>query len=119
VASHPARPAASTAAPSVDFSREMIIAVGCGPQTDGHTVEIDSVTLAGGELLARYRRGWDPDQGLTDGFSDHVGVVRVPRADTPDVVFIEATSQHAIGRSARDPQKHCSMRRRTAPRVSS
>ncbi len=88
---HPVEPVARTPAPPIDFSREMIIAVGCGPRTDGETVEIDSVTLADGNLVVRYHRGWNPEEGLTDSFSDPIRVVRVPRDDTHPVVFTETT----------------------------
>lgn len=89
--SHPMESAARTPAPQVDFDREMIIAVGCGSQTDGHTVEIDYVTIVAGDLVVRYRRGWDPDQGLTDSFSTPIRVVRVPRDDTHRIVFTDTT----------------------------
>ena len=79
-------------APSIDFEREMLIAVGVGPVSDGYTAEIDSIVVSGDRLVVSYRTGFDISESITDGFSDPVIVVRVPRDDTHPIVFVDVTA---------------------------
>jgi hypothetical protein len=79
-------------APSIDFEREMLIVVGVGRRTDGYTAEIDSIVISEGQLIVRYRTGFDFGESLTDGFSDPVIVVRVPRDDSHPIAFVDVTS---------------------------
>jgi hypothetical protein len=79
-------------APSVDFEREMLIAVGVGPVSDGYTAEIDRIVISGDRLVVSYRTGFDISQSITDGFSDPVMVVRVPRDDAHQIAFVDVTS---------------------------
>jgi hypothetical protein len=78
-------------APEIDFGCELLVAVGGMMQTDGGTIEIDDINANGDTLIVRYRRGWDLEQSLTDGFSWPVVVARVPYHQAQHVTFVEGT----------------------------
>ncbi|HET7234476.1 MAG TPA: protease complex subunit PrcB family protein [Longimicrobium sp.] len=71
-----------TAAPAVDFGREMLLVAGMGRRpTGGHSVTIESVTRAGGELVVRVaeqRPG--PRCGVTQALTAPADVVAIPRS---------------------------------------
>lgn len=74
------RPA--TAAPAVDFGREMLLVAALGRRaTGGYSVRIESVSNAGGELVARVaeqRPG--PRCGVTQALTAPADVVALPRS---------------------------------------
>lgn len=90
---HPSQTAPSTPAPEIDFTHEMVIAVGFGSQRDGRTTEIDSVALRDGELLVRYRRGWNPSESVTDSFNWPIAIARIPRDDEHRVTFQDVSAK--------------------------
>ncbi len=70
------------AAPAVDFGREMVLVAAMGQRpTGGYSIEIASVTAAGGELVANVveqRPG--PRCGTTQALTAPVDVVAIPRS---------------------------------------
>jgi hypothetical protein len=75
--------------PPIDFSRQMVVAVGLGQRpTGGHAVAILSVEERGGALYVRYREQRPrPGDFVTQVLTTPYHVRVLPRRDAPRAVF--------------------------------
>ena len=86
--------------PTVDWDREMVVAVFVGPRpTNGYAVEIIDITRRAHDLVVRYREHLPTDQAaLSRGGTSPYEIVAVPR-DSSYVRFTELRGSPTRGRA--------------------